>query len=213
MVLFPLISDQRFLLEFRQRLLWPCPHASAYPDTLENRDFFFLRHSVHTQTAFSGAKNAGFRKRKCRLIVFVWTDENRGFQKCWRPFSSPEPVVSWSRGRVCYKLSRVALGTRIADALHYSHRTAHALYGMLSYFHRFSVFVWTGKMIPITTCGRVFFLKRRKKSPFLKVSGYVWTRPQSSCRSYHGLPSSSCENFNTFKTHAESRQELNHLKI
>ena len=46
MVLFPLISDQRFLLEFRRRLLWPCPQASAYPDTLENRDFFFLRHSL-----------------------------------------------------------------------------------------------------------------------------------------------------------------------
>ena len=32
------------------------------------------------------------------------------------PFSSPEPVVSWSRGRetrVGYKLSRVALGTRM----------------------------------------------------------------------------------------------------
>ena len=30
------------------------------------------------------------------------------------PFSSPEPVVSWSRGRVGYKLSRVALGTRMS---------------------------------------------------------------------------------------------------
>ena len=29
------------------------------------------------------------------------------------PFSSPEPVVSWSRGLDCYKLSRVALGTRM----------------------------------------------------------------------------------------------------
>ena len=222
MVLFPQISDQRFLLGFRRRLLWPCPHASAYPNTLENRDFFFLRYSLPSRLKrrfrapkmqVFGNGNAGLSLSSLRAGVFVWTDENRGFQKCWRPFSSTEPVVSWSRGRVGYKLSRVALGTRIADALHYSHRTAHALLGMLSYFHRFSVFVWTGKMIPITTCGRVFFLKRRKKSPFLKVSGYVWTRPQSSCRSYHGLPSSSCENFNTFKTHAESRQELNHLRI
>ena len=34
----------------------------------------------------------------------------------WGEFSSPEPVVSWSRGwetRVGYKLSRVALGTRM----------------------------------------------------------------------------------------------------
>ena len=43
------------------------------------------------------------------------------------------------------------------------------------------------KMIRITTCGRVFFLKRRKKTPFLKVSG-------SSCRGCHGLSSGSCEN-------------------
>ena len=31
-------------------------------------------------------------------------------------FSSPEPVVSWSRGLVGYKLSRVALGTRMVKA-------------------------------------------------------------------------------------------------
>ena len=68
-------------------------------------------------------------------------------------------------------------------------------------------------MIRIPTCGRVFSLKRRKKSPFLKVSGHVWTRPQSPCRGYHGLPSGLCDNLNTFKTHAESRQELNHIKI
>ena len=39
-----------------------------------------------------------------------------------KAFSSPEPVVSWSRGRetrgsplVCYELSRVALGTRMEE--------------------------------------------------------------------------------------------------
>ena len=44
------------------------------------------------------------------------------------PFSSPEPIVSWSRGRetrVGYKLSRVALGTRM---LFFPARFAHARY-------------------------------------------------------------------------------------
>ena len=32
----------------------------------------------------------------------------------------------------------------------------HALWGMLSYFHRFSVLVWTGQGFEYATCGRVF---------------------------------------------------------
>ena len=35
-------------------------------------------------------------------------------------FSSPEPVVSWSRGLVGYKLSRVALGTRMVKAFFFA---------------------------------------------------------------------------------------------
>ena len=44
------------------------------------------------------------------------------------PFSSPEPVVSWSRGRetrVGYKLSRVALGTRMLCS-----RLSHVFYSV-----------------------------------------------------------------------------------
>ena len=47
---------------------------------------------------------------------------------------------------------------------------------MLSYFHRFSNFVWTVENDSNTlrrTCGRVYFRKRRKKSSFSKISGYV----------------------------------------
>ena len=34
-------------------------------------------------------------------------------KKLFHTFMQPEPVVSWSRGLVRYKLSRVALGTRM----------------------------------------------------------------------------------------------------
>ena len=43
-----------------------------------------------------------------------------------------------------------------------------------------SVFVWTGKNeFEYATCGGVFFLQWTKKSPFSKISGHVWTRPES----------------------------------
>ena len=35
-----------------------------------------------------------------------------------------------------------------------------------------------GKRFKYATCGRKFFQKRRKKSAFSKISGYVWTRPE-----------------------------------
>ena len=45
--------------------------------------------------------------------------------------------------------------------------------GMLSYFHRSSVFARISgrKQLECTTGGRI------KKTPFLKLSGYVWMRP------------------------------------
>ena len=43
-----------------------------------------------------------------------------------------------------------------------------------------SVFVWTGKNeFEYATCGGFFFDNGQKKSPFSKISGYVWTRPKS----------------------------------
>ena len=56
----------------------------------------------------------------------------------------------------------------------------HPAYGMLAYFHRFSVFVWTAKTIQIHYAWTFIFLKtvnRFLKCPFLKVSEYVRTRP------------------------------------
>ena len=47
-----------------------------------------------------------------------------------------------------------------------------APYQMLSYFHRFSVFMWTNEY---AICGRVFLKTERKK-----ISGYVWTGPQGA---------------------------------
>ena len=44
------------------------------------------------------------------------------------------------------------------------HHTAHALYGMLSFFHCFSVSVGTGEND---------FSKTGKHCPFSKISGYV----------------------------------------
>ena len=49
---------------------------------------------------------------------------------------------------------------------------------MLSYFHRFSNFVWTGKNdsnMPRVDAFIFFAVgKRRKKSPFSNISGYMW---------------------------------------
>ena len=53
---------------------------------------------------------------------------------------------------------------------------------MLSYFHRFSNFVWTGKNdsnMPRVDAFIFFaFGKRRKKSPFSNISGYMWPGPK-----------------------------------
>ena len=43
------------------------------------------------------------------------------------------------------------------------------------------------KRFKYATCGREFFQKRRKKPPFSKTSGYVWTRPKSVL-GYHHIP-------------------------
>ena len=53
---------------------------------------------------------------------------------------------------------------------------------MLSYFHRFSNLVWTGENDSNTprVDAFIFFLfgKRRKKSPFSNISGYMWPGPK-----------------------------------
>ena len=60
------------------------------------------------------------------------------------------------------------------------HHTAHALWGMLSYFHLFSVLVWTGEsysgqtkshLVKQATCGLVFFWKQGKKFSVFKNMG------------------------------------------
>ena len=48
----------------------------------------------------------------------------------------------------------------------------HAQEGMLSYFHRFSVFVWKGENNSNTLRVNAYVLEDRgKKSPFSKISG------------------------------------------
>ena len=59
-------------------------------------------------------------------------------------------------------------------------RTAHAPQEMLSYLYRFSVFVWTSENDSSTLCMDAYFFENgEKKSPFSKISGYMWTGPQS----------------------------------
>ena len=43
-----------------------------------------------------------------------------------------------------------------------------------SYFNRFTVFVWTAENYSNTPSVYTFFSKTKKKSPFSKISGYVW---------------------------------------
>ena len=49
---------------------------------------------------------------------------------------------------------------------------------ILSYFHRFSVFMWTGEKDSNTLRWDTYFLKTEKKISVLKISGYVWTAPK-----------------------------------
>ena len=55
----------------------------------------------------------------------------------------------------------------------------HALWGMLSYFHCFCFGMGGRKRFEYAACGCVFFWKGTEKSPFSKISGYVWTVPKS----------------------------------
>ena len=53
---------------------------------------------------------------------------------------------------------------------------------MLSYFHRFSVFVWTGENDSNTLrVDAYFFENGEKKSPFLRVDGALVKRESESC--------------------------------
>ena len=52
---------------------------------------------------------------------------------------------------------------------------------MLSYFHRFSNLVWTDENdsnTPRVDAFIFFFGKRRIKSPFSNISGYMWPGPK-----------------------------------
>ena len=53
---------------------------------------------------------------------------------------------------------------------------------MRSYFHRLTVFVWTGEKDLNTqpVNAYMFFWKTEKKPPFSKISGYESTRPKKT---------------------------------
>ena len=85
--------------------------------------FLILKHFLKLRGFF----NSDFLKISGVFLKKLRCFQNSGF--FWKPsfycpFSSPEPVVSWSRGReplVGYKLSRVALGTRMFIVLNDAH--------------------------------------------------------------------------------------------
>ena len=56
-----------------------------------------------------------------------------------------------------------------------------------SYFNRFTVFVWTAENYSNTPSVYTIFSKTKKKSPFSKISGYVWRGPQ--------IPGIECDAF------------------
>ena len=63
---------------------------------------------------------------------------------------------------------------------------AHAPHRALSYFLRFCVYVWTGENDSNTLrVDTIFFQKRRKKTPFSKISAYVWTGPYTAYVTYY----------------------------
>ena len=53
------------------------------------------------------------------------------------------------------------------------------------------------KQFENATCGRGFFRKRMKKRPFSKISGYVWTGPDSITFTKGKSSFSFIDNFNS----------------
>ena len=73
----------------------------------------------------------------------------------------------------------------------YTSSTTHAPYGMLVYFHRFSVFVWTSKKrCEYLRVGRIFyfilflFWKRRKKISVFKNIRILWKGPETALQQH-----------------------------
>ena len=72
---------------------------------------FYLCSLEPSLPLFSGR----IQNRKYKILVPGLIAPAWSFKSAIEPFSSPEPVVSWSL--VGYKLSRVALGTRMTLSL------------------------------------------------------------------------------------------------
>ena len=108
----------------------------------------FLGHVIGKRGALDAAvtgcqKISDIRLRMCKSYKYHCSCSQRIFVPR-RSFLSPEPVVSWSRGRETrgYKLSRVALGTRMictvvvmsclvnmsSDVMWYASQSGHAIY-------------------------------------------------------------------------------------
>ena len=118
--------------------------------------YFRSKRSPKTHLFKNALQSRDFLKTPAfRVFVYVWTDENGGFSNTMMSY-----------------IKKLHLTTSLY------HSITHAQQGMLSYFHRFSNLVWTGENDSNTPRVDTFILfyffgKRRKKSPFSNISGYM----------------------------------------
>ena len=106
-----------------------------YPFLFENRDFSPPVWPTSSRIRWNGHRKRVFFKTLSKVEIF----ENAGF--------------SFSRGRT---------KREVFESNDVIHRTAHTLRGIKSYFHRFSVFMWTGETIRIRYVRRRTFFEEGK---------------------------------------------------
>ena len=120
-------------------------------------------------------KSSSHQRPRPHVSVFVWK----------RRFFFSGLAIRWKRSHISKTLSRVEIfenagfsfiyGRSKREVLenddvinHMTLRITHALWGMLSYFYRFSVFVWTGENHSNTL----------HMDAFSKIFGYLWMGPK-----------------------------------
>ena len=120
------------------------------------------------------------------LLVYLWPDKTEVFECDVYPFSSPEPLglicnrpkptpclpTTWPRNDGLW--GREWMCTAFATTI------THAPWGMLSYFHCSAFSHGRAKVIRVSYVWTRISLKTEgKKYTFAKISGYVWSGPQS----------------------------------
>ena len=108
-------------------------------------------------------------------------------------FSSPEPVVSWSRGLAGYKLSRVALRTRMVKAffLHYFSAAIFLQKNLLQNFLQTSIYIMLLESESVRICAARFpartYSREEGRVATPDCVTLAWLQPERLRRRLHVL--------------------------